>query len=211
VSWFNYIAVEGPIGAGKTSLAKMISKKYEGKLVCEHSVENPFLQDFYKNPERYAFQTQIYFLLIRYKTQFQFRQRDLFHKIVVSDFIYHKDKIFASVTLNEKEYDLYNKIASFFEKEIIVPDLVIYLQSDVKRLMENIRRRHIPYEMEITPDYLKVLIEAYNQFFFQYNASPLLVINSTKIDFINNEEDFNGIINEIKNPFSGIKYFNPSN
>ena len=209
MNWFNFLAVEGPIGAGKTSLAKMISERFDGKLICEHSIENPFLKDFYQNPERFAFQAQIYFLLIRYKSQLEFRQRDLFHKLIVSDFIYQKDRIFASVTLNEKEFDLYNKIASFFEKEVVFPDLIIYLQSNVKRLMNNIKKRHVPYEMDITDEYLKLLVEAYNQYFFQYNASPVLIVNTSQIDFISNEKDFENILDEIENPFKGIRYFNP--
>ncbi|MFC1726397.1 deoxynucleoside kinase [candidate division KSB1 bacterium] len=118
MSWYNFLAIEGPIGVGKTSLAKSISKRFDAKLICEHNIDNPFLKDFYLNPERFAFQTQIYFLLIRYKTQLELGQRDLFHKLIVSDFIFQKDRIFASVTLNEREFDLYNKIAGFFEREI---------------------------------------------------------------------------------------------
>ncbi len=205
-----YIAIEGVIGAGKTTLAKMLSEKLNSKLVLENFEDNPFLEKFYKNPARYAFHTQIYFLLTRYKQLQELRQEDLFYNYVVSDYIFEKDKIFAYLNLADDELMLYEKIVSFIERNIRTPDLVIYLQSSVERLMANIRHRDRAAEKPMTEKYIRDLNDAYNYFFFRYKASKVMIVNSTNIDFVNNKDDFEGLVNEILKPeHSSIEYYNP--
>jgi deoxyadenosine/deoxycytidine kinase len=207
-----YIAIEGVIGAGKTSLAKLLGERLNAKVVLEQYYENPFLEKFYQNRERYAFQTQIFFLLSRYKQQMELLQRDLFHEYLITDYIFDKDKIFAHINLKGDELKLYEMLVSMLEKNIPTPDLVIYLQSSVERLMQNIKKRGRPYEQNISEDYIRELSEAYNEFFFnQYRKSPVLVINSTDIDFVNNKEDFEELVSEILSPRkSYFEYYNPA-
>jgi len=206
---FNYIAVEGVIASGKTSLAKLLAKELNAKLLLEEPEKNPFLTYFYQNPERFAFQTQIYFLLNRHNQQMGVKQQELFHDAIISDYIFLKDRIFASVTLNEHDFALYEKVASLLKKELIVPDLVIYLQTSIQKVMENISKRNYYYEQNIPENYIKELMEAYNQFFFHYNESSILIVNVSEIDFVNNKEDFEKILHYIKNPFGGTKFINP--
>ncbi|GBD94883.1 deoxyguanosine kinase [bacterium BMS3Abin05] len=204
-----YIAIEGVIGAGKTSLAKILAKRLDGHLVLEKHEENPFLADFYKDPVRFAFQTQMFFLLSRYRQQLDLQQRDLFHRVVVSDYIFQKDRIFASLTLDSREFTLYEKVANLLEREIVAPDLVIYLQANTKSLMRNIRKRGRPYEKNISEDYIRALVEAYNHFFFHYTETPLLVVNMEGLDFVHNPEQLENLIQQIMLPLGGMKYYNP--
>jgi deoxyadenosine/deoxycytidine kinase len=206
-----YIAIEGVIGAGKTTLAKKIAKKLNAKLILENFEDNPFLEKFYKNPKRYGFHTQIYFLLTRYKQLQELRHEDLFHNYVISDYIFEKDKIFAYLNLQDDELMLYEKIVSFIERSVPVPDLIIYLQSTVERLMFNIKHRDRNVEKTISEDYIRDLTEGYNYFFFRYKASKVMIVNSTDIDFVNNPEDFENLVNEILKPdHPALEYFNPS-
>ncbi|MCE1164549.1 MAG: deoxynucleoside kinase [Bacteroidetes bacterium] len=206
-----YIAIEGVIGAGKTSLAKKLAEKLNAKLILENFEDNPFLEKFYKNPPRYAFHTQIYFLLTRYKQLLQLRQEDLFHNFIISDYIFEKDKIFAYLNLADDELELYEKMVSFIEGNIVVPDLVIYLQSTVDRLMSNINKRGRPAEKPIAESYIKDLNEGYNYFFFRYKASRVLIVNAAEIDFVNNPKDFEDLLTEIMKPVHGnMEYFDPS-
>jgi len=206
---FEFIAVEGAIGVGKTSFARILGKKLNAKIVLENVGENPFVKEFYQNPKEFAFITQINFLFLRYEQQKKLIQRDLFYPRTITDYALWKDRIFACVNLNEKELALYDKIADLLVKDVPIPDLIIFLQSGYKRLMENIRKRNYPFEENITEDYLKIINEAYNQYFFNYNVSPLLVINTSEIDFVMNPEEINKIIDYIKTPFMGTKYYNP--
>jgi deoxyadenosine/deoxycytidine kinase len=205
----NYIAVEGVIGAGKTTLATILARRMNGRLILEKHDENPFLPDFYKDPARYAFQTQMFFLLSRYRQQLDLRQRDLFHQVVVSDYIFQKDRIFAVLTLDDREYALYEKVARLLERDILKPDLVIYLQASTRRLMANIRRRGRPYEKSISEDYIRSLVEAYNHFFFHYTATPLLIVNMEGLDFVHNNEQLEDLLSQIMMPLGGTKYYNP--
>ena len=166
-----YIAIEGVIGAGKTSLARMIAEKLNAKLVLESFEDNPFLEKFYKNPRRYALHTQMYFLLSRYKQLLELRQDDLFHNYIISDYIFEKDKIFAYLNLADDELELYEKMVAFIERNLQTPDLVIYLQSTVERLMTNINKRGRAAEKTMSETYIKDLNEAYNYFFFRFKAS----------------------------------------
>ena len=204
-----YIAVEGVIGVGKTSLCSIIGENFSAKIVYEKFEENPFLEDFYTDRERFAFQTQLYFLLSRYRQHQEMMQVELFHKLLVSDYMFVKDKIFANITLSDKELVLYNSVVTLLERDIPNPDLVIYLQSSTDRLMENIRERGRHYEELITEDYLQQLNDAYNDFFLRYESSPLLIVNSTDIDFVNNDKDRDNLLGKIRQPFSGTRYYNP--
>jgi deoxyadenosine/deoxycytidine kinase len=205
----HYIAIEGVIGVGKTSLCQLLAKRLNAQMVLEKHEENPFLEDFYEDPRRYAFQTQMFFLLSRYRQQQDLKQQDLFHSVIVSDYIFAKDRIFASITLDEREYMLYDRVASLLERDIPKPDLVIYLQSSTPRLMANIRKRGRSYEKNISEEYIRSLVEAYNHFFFNYNETPLLVVDTTQIDFVNNEQDLNDLIEQISRPLGGTKYYIP--
>ncbi|HRE40748.1 MAG TPA: deoxynucleoside kinase [Ignavibacteria bacterium] len=206
-----YIAIEGVIGAGKTSLAKKLAAKLNAKLILEDFDDNPFLERFYENPQRYSFHTQMYFLLSRYRQLSELLQPDLFHEYIVSDYIFEKDKIFAYLNLQDDELKLYEKIASLIEKNIVVPDLIIYLQSSVERLMFNIKHRDREIEKEIKEDYIKDLNEGYNYFFFRYKSTKVLMVNSTEIDFVNNEKDFNELVEQILKPgHSHMEYYDPA-
>lgn len=206
-----YIAIEGVIGAGKTSLAKKLAERLNAKLILEKFEENPFLPKFYEDPERYAFHTQITFLLSRYKQLLDLQQEDLFYNYMIADYIFEKDKIFAYLNLQNDELQLYEKIVSFIEKNIRKPDLIIYLQSNVERLMANITHRGREYEREMKEEYISDLNEGYNYFFFRYKATRLMVVNATEIDFVNNNRDFEDLVAEILKPeHTSIEYFNPS-
>jgi deoxyadenosine/deoxycytidine kinase len=205
-----HIAIEGVIGAGKTTLANMLSERLKARLVLEKFEENPFLARFYEDQEHYAFQTQIFFLLSRYKQQQELFQADLFHNFVISDYIFDKDKIFAYLTLQDEELKLYEALLGAIEKNIPIPDLVVYLQSSVDRLMTNIRSRGRSYEENMSSDYIRDLNEAYNYFFFRYKSCPLLIVKSTDIDFVNNEKDFEDLLEQILRPNRApIEYYNP--
>jgi len=204
-----YIAIEGVIGVGKTSLAQKIADHYGGKILLEQFEENPFLKDFYKNPRQFSFPTQLFFLLSRYKQQQEIPQRELFHDLLITDYIFAKDRIFASLNLEDRELFLYDKIASMLERDVAKPDLVIYLQSSTERLMANIRKRNRDFEKEITEEYIRALNESYNQFFFNYSDSRLLIVNSTEIDFVHDDEDFEELLQQIVRPISGTVYYSP--
>jgi deoxyadenosine/deoxycytidine kinase len=202
--------VEGVIGAGKTSLSRMVSERLNARLVLEQFEENPFLERFYEDPEHYSFQTQIFFLLSRYRQQQDLFQADLFHNTLVTDYIFDKDKIFAYLNLQDDELRLYETLVSSIEKNIPTPDLVVYLQSSVERLISNIRARGRKYEENMSEEYIKDLNEAYNYFFFRYKNAPLLIVNSTEIDFVNNKEDFEELYKEILRPNRApVEYYNP--
>lgn len=205
-----HIAIEGVIGAGKTSLARMLSERLGARLVLERFEENPFLPKFYEDPEHYAFQTQIFFLLSRYKQQQELFQADLFHNFVITDYIFEKDKIFAYLTLQDEELKLYETLLNAIEKNVPTPDLVVYLQSSVDRLMANIRKRGRKMEENMSEEYIRDLNEAYNYFFFRYKATPLLIVKATEIDFVNNELDFQDLLEQILRPNrAAVEYYNP--
>ena len=204
-----YIAIEGPIGVGKTSLANLMSKELSARLVREEFDENPFLPDFYKDPERFAFQTQLFFLLQRYRQQQELRQVDMFQKLLVTDYMFVKDRLFASLNLGEKEMQLYDTVANLLERNIIKPDLVIYLQADTDTLMKNIANRGREMETDITYEYIDALSQVYTEYFFRYQDTPLVIINTNNIDFVHNEDDLKEVIKYIRQPVSGTKFFNP--
>ena len=205
-----YIAIEGPIGVGKTSLVKLLGEKLSARIILEQFEDNPFLADFYDDPERFAFQTQLFFLLQRYQQQQELRQVDIFHNLLVTDYMFVKDRLFASLNLNEKEMPLYETVANLLERNVINPDLVIYLQADTDTLMKNINKRKRTFEKNMSHDYIDALNQVYNEYFFRYQDTPLLIINTNNIDFVNNKKDLEEIINVVRKPITGTKFFNPA-
>ena len=204
-----YIAIEGPIGVGKTSLAQLLSKELGARLVLEDFEDNPFLPDFYNDPERFGFQTQLFFLLQRYRQQQDLRQVDMFQKLLITDYMFVKDRLFASLNLGDKEMQLYDTVASLLERNIIRPDIVIYLQADTDVLMKNIEKRGRNMEKNVTWEYIDALNQVYTEYFFRYQDTPLVIINTNNIDFVENENDLKEVINYIRQPVSGTKFFNP--
>jgi len=204
-----YIAIDGVIGVGKTTLTNMLVDRFKGKAVYEDVEENPFLADFYEDPKRFSFQTQMFFLLSRYRQQQEIPQRELFHQLVVADYTFWKDKIFAYLNLEDRELFLYEKVVHLLERDIPKPDLVIYLKSTPERLMQNIKKRGRSFEKNISFDYIQSLNKAYNNFFNHYNETPLLIINTTTMDFVNNKNDFEEIEWLILTDIKGTIIYNP--
>ncbi|MGE5246734.1 MAG: deoxynucleoside kinase [Verrucomicrobiota bacterium] len=204
-----YIAIEGPIGVGKSSLAKLLAQKFESRLVKEEVAHNPFLERFYENPRKYAFQTQLYFLLSRYRQQKELAQGDLFETGVVCDYILAKDKIFALINLEDDEVQLYESIYKLLVSTLPRPDLVIYLQARAEVLLSRVRKRGIAYERNISLDYLKTLSDAYNEYFFHYNETPLLVVNTSEIDFVESARDLEHLVREVKSVKRGTQHYIP--
>jgi deoxyadenosine/deoxycytidine kinase len=196
-SGLDYIAIDGVIGAGKTSLAKMLAESFSSRLILEQFEKNPFLEDFYSDPKHFAFQTQIFFLLDRFKQQEKLRQFDLFQTTLVSDYIFEKDRIFATLNLSEKEMFLYDGIARLMERQIVVPDLVIYLKASTNHLMDNIKKRDRSYEKTIDRSYIESLNSLYDQFFSNYKKTYLLTINTDELDFVNSDNDYTYICEKI--------------
>lgn len=192
-----YLAVEGPIGVGKTSLVTMLGEDLKARIILEEAYENPFLGPFYDNPHQFAFQAQIFFLLSRYRQQVELKQPDLFHQRTVCDYIFAKDQIFASLNLSPEEMDLYNKVYQLLDARLPKPDLVIFLQANPDILMARIKKRKIRYEKAIKEDYIDSLSQAYSRFFFQYADTPLLVVNTSGIDFVKNPKDYETIKEEL--------------
>jgi deoxyadenosine/deoxycytidine kinase len=201
-----YIAIEGVIGVGKTTLARRLSKTLEAALLLEVVEENPFLARFYDDPEAYAFQTQVFFLLSRYRQQLEIAQRDLFAEGVVSDYIFAKDQIFATINLSDEELALYRTIVPLLEARLAKPDLVVYLQATVDVLLERIKRRGRPFERDISREYLETLSDAYNHFFFHYDDTPLLIVNTNEMDLVGREGEFERLLEMIRGHESGTQY-----
>ncbi|MGD2172915.1 MAG: deoxynucleoside kinase [Gammaproteobacteria bacterium] len=207
---FRYIVVEGPIGVGKTSLANKLALEYGSELLLERADENPFLAGFYRNPRQYALSAQLHFLLQRARQVQDFRQADMFHGSFIADFMVDKDRLFAQMTLDADELELYEQIYRHLTLDAPRPDLVIYLQAPVAALRERITRRGIDYEQQIRDEYLLQLSESYTRFFFDYDDSALLTVNTQSIDPISNEDDYRAILEKIDNIHSGRHYFNQS-
>ncbi len=196
---YDYIAIEGVIGAGKTSLATLLSRRHSARLVLEEFEENPFLPKFYEDRERYAFQTQLTFLASRFNQQQRLFEKDMFQDLIISDYVFEKDRIFARLNLSEDELSLYDKIFQIMSGIAAKPDLMVFIQCSVDRLMENIQMRGRDYEKHITEEYLNELNESYNHFFKHYNKSPVLIVRASEIDFVNNEDHFDFIEHHIFN------------
>ena len=205
-----YIAIEGNIGAGKTSLARLIAEECNAQLFLEEVEDNPFLERYYENMEAYAFQTQVFFLLNRYRQQLEISQRDLFSDLIVADYIFAKDKIFAHVVLEDDELALYNRIHSLLEGRIVTPDLVVYLQTSTDVLLHRIKSRGRSFERLISEEYLKDLNEAFDHFFFHYEDSPLLIVNTDKLDFVSHRSQFEDLMGKLTEGFDGKRFYVPS-
>ena len=204
-----YIAVEGVIGVGKTSLSKLLSERLKAQLVLEEVEENPFLKDFYRDRARYAFQTQMHFLFSRYQQQRGLRQTELFSERMVADYLFAKDRIFARLNLSERELALYERLVGWLELDVVKPDVVVYLQAGADTLMERIARRGRQFEKDMDRAYIEQLVEAYNHFFFHYVDAPLLVVNTNGIDFVNNADDFEDLLKRIVSHHQGTVYYAP--
>lgn len=205
---FRSIAVEGPIGVGKTSFVELLVRKFDAYKVLE-DLENPFLQGFYEDKPGAAFQVQLFFLLSRHRQQQELTQRDLFQQITILDYIFPKDKIFAYLNLDDSELLIYDKLYAMLEEQVPHPDLVIFLQAETRTLVERIRRRNRNYETEISEAYVNEVNKAYNYFFFHYTATPLLVIDTTKIDFVHHEEHMDELVDQIRKMDRGVQYYRP--
>jgi deoxyguanosine kinase len=205
---FHYIAVEGPIGVGKSSFCELLATHLKAQKIME-DLNNPFLKDFYKEAPGSAFQLQLFFLLMRYQQQQKLQQADLFQETLVCDYIFQKDKIFAYLNLSDNELLIYERLYTLLEPNIPRPDLVIYLQASLDVLLQRIKKRNLEYEKTITRDYLKELMQAYNYFFFHYKLSSLLVINTSDIDFVENSQDMEDLVTMIRTMGKGTRYYIP--
>lgn len=204
-----YVVVEGPIGVGKTSLARRLAQSFGSELLLEQDQENPFLERFYRNPRAAAFQTQLYFLFQRARQLQELRQHDLFERVRVADYLLDKDRLFARLTLDDEEYALYEQVYARLAIDAPTPDLVVYLQAPVDVLLERISRRGIQYEQGIERRYLERLVESYARFFLEYEAAPVLMVNAAEIDPVGNDSDYAGLLAEITRGRKGRHYFNP--
>ena len=209
ISTKKYITVEGPIGVGKTTLARRIATSIGAGLILEQPADNPFLERFYKNPEQYALQTQLHFLFQRSKQLSELRQGDLFTPIQIADYMLAKDPLFARLTLQEDELYLYEQVYKQLNQTIPTPDLVIYLQAPVDLLTARIHNRGILFERNIGRRYLADLCEAYSRFFLGYRDSALLMVNAENVDFLKNEEHYHLLLQQVNSISSGRHYFNP--
>ena len=220
---FRYLAVDGPIGVGKTVLVDklvrrfeavkvlvgLLAKRFSGTQILE-DVTNPFLADFYAGKKGAAFQTQMYFLLSRYKQQHEVVQQELFQRLVISDYTFQKDRIFAYLTLSDEELAIYDRLYTTLEPQVPVPDLVLYLTADVDTCMTRIRKRARSFEKEISDEYMLELIDAYNHYFHYYNRSPLLVVDTRNLDFPGSKSDFEELVQQLLRPIRGTEYFVPA-
>jgi deoxyadenosine/deoxycytidine kinase len=208
LSKYRYIVVEGPIGAGKTSLAQRLADHAEVQPLLEKPQDNPFLENFYRDPVRYALPTQLFFLFQRIEEVRDMAQMDLFRSRTISDYLFEKDDLFARLTLSDAEYKLYRTVFQGLAPQVPTPDLVIYLQAPAPTLVERVRRRGIRYERPIQDDYLARLAESYGEFFHHYDEAPLLVVNSEHLNFVDNEDDFNLLLDRIGKMRGRREYFN---
>ncbi|MCW9014453.1 MAG: deoxynucleoside kinase [Gammaproteobacteria bacterium] len=205
-----YIVIEGPIGVGKTTLARKLAESFDSELMLEGAAENPFMAKFYENPRSAALPTQLFFLLQRARQMQELRQGDMFNPVRVADFLMEKDRLFAELTLDRDELTLYEQVYEQLTFDVPVPDLVIYLQAPVETLLERIENRGIQHERLIEASYLQRLSDSYIEFFHHYNDAPLLIVNARDIDFANNANDYQQLLQRVRDNRSGRHYFNPT-
>jgi deoxyadenosine/deoxycytidine kinase len=204
-----YIVVEGPIGVGKTTLARLIADEWQARTVLEQVDDNPFLRRFYDDPDKHAFQAQMFFLLTRFRQQQELAQQELFRQSLVADYLFAKDHIFAQINLDSDELVLYRQLFHMLGARIPKPDLVVYLQARPDVLMARLRKRSRDYERQVTPEYVRRVAEAYKDFFFQYEETPLLVVNCSEIDFVAHSEETADLMREIHEMGQGIQHYIP--
>jgi deoxyguanosine kinase len=204
-----YIAIEGPIGVGKTSLAQALGLRLGARIVLEDTDSNPFIARFYQDPEKYAFAVQLYFLLTRYNQQRQLAQQDLFAQATVTDYLLAKDRIFARLNLDPDELVLYEGVYRLLDGQLAKPDLVVYLRARVEVLAERLRKRNRTFERNISLEYLESVSAAYRDFFFYYDETPLLVVDSSEIDFVADPDDLEDLLREIDRTSTGSHYYVP--
>lgn len=205
---YRHIVIEGPIGVGKTSLARLIAQRFQAELLLEKPEDNPFLEKFYQEPARYALPTQLFFLFQRIGQLRDLTQRDFFENMVISDFLLEKDRMFASLTLDEEELKLYQQIYQHQSPQTSVPDLVIYLQASPQALIERVQKRATAYEANITEAYLSQLSDAYSRFFYPYDDAPLLIVNTEHLNPVDHSEDFELLLNQIDGMKGRREFFN---
>ncbi len=206
---YHYIAIEGVIGVGKTSLCRLLAEHLNGICLLEDFDSNPFIRDFYRSPRDYAFKTQLYFLISRFKQHLELPLPDLFRSTLIVDYIFQKDRIFASVNLDDDELELYNTLWKVLEPKIPAPDIVVYLQASTEHMLNRIKLRGRSYERNISREYLEALNNAYNDFFFHYPLAPVFIVNTDNIDFVSNDRDLRDLIENIIEPHSGITFYHP--
>jgi deoxyadenosine/deoxycytidine kinase len=206
---YRYIVVEGPIGVGKTSLSNILAERLGGRRILEVVEENPFLSSFYADRQKFAFQTQVFFLLSRFRQQQELFQQDLFRSVTVSDYLFDKDRIFANLTLASDELGLYDRVFEALGPRVTKPDLVIYLQARLDVLLQRIKKRGREFERKFDVGYLESLVHAYNDFFFHYTETPLLVVNTSDIDFVNHEADREDLLQAIRKAKPGTQHYLP--
>ena len=204
-----YIAIEGPISVGKTSLAEILSRKLNARLVLESVEENPFLDRFYREMGNTAFQTQLWFLISRFRQQEQLRQPELFRTTLVTDYIFQKDSIFANVVLDDEELGIYEKLNTMFAANVAVPDKIVFLQANDEVLMQRVKMRGRAFEREMDPEYLEQINSAYNYFIYHYHDSPALVVNTSDIDFVHSSADLDDLIEHLAALEKGKEYYTP--
>jgi|TARA_B110000196_G_scaffold99254_1_gene86310 deoxyguanosine kinase len=204
-----FIAIEGCIGAGKTSLVNLLGKQFDAQVVRELDSENPFINKFYQDRDSFGFQTQVFFLLNRYKQYMGLSQRDLFSSVVLVDYLFHRDRLFASLNLKDQELKLYDQIYSLLSNKVPTPDLVIFLQASTDILRSRVEKRGREYEAFMDPNYLDSVNKLFNNYFFYYSETPLLVINTNEIDFVDKKCDLDELIIKINNHKIGREYYNP--
>ncbi len=205
-----FIVVEGPIGVGKTSLARRLADSFSGELVREHLTENPFLERFYRSGRKAALQAQLFYLFQRARQIEELRQADLFARVRVADYLFDKDRLFAELTLDREELALYDQITEKLDIDAPVPDLVIYLQASVDTLLRRIAKRGIGYERMIDRAYLEKLNDAYARHFHSYDDAPLLIVNASDIDLVHNDADYGRLFEQIERTSGGRHFFNPA-
>ena len=204
-----YVVVEGPVGVGKTSLARRLAGAFGGRPLLERPEENPFLERFYRSRKHFALPTQLFFLFQRARQIQELKQGDMFSSGYVTDFLFEKDKLFARANLDNDELRLYEQVYTQMSLDIPAPDLVIYLQAPVDVLLERVRRGGVGYENMIERDYLQIIVDAYTQFFHHYTAAPLLVVNAAEINIVDGSGDFQTLVEYIRKIHSGRHFFNP--
>ncbi len=204
-----YIVVEGPIGVGKTTLVRILAEEWQARPVLEQVEDNPFLRRFYDQPEKYAFQAQMFFLLTRYRQQQELAQQELFRQSLIADYLFAKDHLFAQINLDADELALYRQLFHLLGARLPKPDLVVYLQARPDVLMARLRKRAREYERHITPEYVRRVAEAYKDYFFRYEETPLLVVNCSEIDFVARSEETVDLMREIREMGRGVQHYIP--